>query len=91
MDSTRNGAMKTDNDLFVVRSRMADDQTRAATETLARAASHASNGAAGARIGAGPRVWLGRRLVEAGTALAGTALAGDRPASEPQTTTGQPC
>jgi hypothetical protein len=86
MDSTRRAATKEHNDLFVVRGRMAEDRTRAAEESLARVASHPSDDPGGARVGAGARVWLGRRLV-----AAGTALAGDRPAPEPRTTTGQPC
>lgn len=68
--------MQTDHDLFVVRTRMAADRTRAATESLARAAG-------GNRSGSGARAWLGRHLV-----ATGMALAGERPAPKPTTTTG---
>jgi hypothetical protein len=86
MDSTRRGAIKEHGDLFVVHARMAEDRTRAAQESLARVASDSNGNVGDVRVGAGARVWLGRRLV-----AAGTALAGDRPAPEPRTTTGQPC
>jgi hypothetical protein len=79
MDSTERVALTSNDDLFVVRTQMAADRTRAADETLARVA-------AGPRSGTGARAWLGRRLVGAGLALAG-----DGPAAEPTTTTGQPC
>ena len=79
MGSTRSEAMKIDNDLFVVRARMAADRTRATTEGLARIAG-------GAKTGSNPRAWLGRRLV-----VLGTALSAERPAAEPSTSTGQPC
>jgi hypothetical protein len=86
MDGTKNDGLTTDNDLFVVRSRMADDRTRAAAESLARIAGRAGSddGDHGGILGA--RAWLGRRLV-----AAGTVVAGDRAGPEPNPTTGQPC
>ena len=79
MDSTGRDAMKIDDELFVVRTRMAADRARAGEESLARVAGRA-------RTGAGVRAWLGRRLVSAGMTLAG-----DHAAGESTTTTGQPC
>ena len=79
MDSTGRVAKTDNDDLFVVRTRMADDRTRAANAALARVAAEA-------RTGPGARARLGRRLV-----VAGLALAGDDAAAEPTTTTRQPC
>lgn len=67
MDSTGRAVVRTHEDLFIVRDRMAADRARATAERLARVAG-------ATRRGAGPRVWLGHRLV-----AIGSIVAGDRP------------
>ena len=86
MDGTKNDGLTTDNDLFVVRTRMADDRTRAAAESLARVAGEARGDDGGHGGISGARAWLGRRLV-----AAGTVVAGDGSGPKPNPTTGQPC
>ena len=78
LDSTGRTVVKTHEDLFIVRDRMAADRARAATERLARVA-------ATTRRGSGLRVWLGHRLV-----AVGTFVAGDRPSGHPTVTPGRP-
>ena len=71
--------MQTDEDLFVVRARIAADRTRAAPR--------ASPGRPGGR---GPASARGPGSA-ADSSRAGTVLAGERPGTEPTTTAGRPC
>jgi hypothetical protein len=64
MHHTRND--REHEDLYLVRTRIAEDRTRAQRENLATRAARE-------RRGAGARVWVGRRLVAIGAVLAGDA------------------
>ena len=75
-----------DNDFFVVRHRIAEEQARVHAESLSRIVHNSAGSAVDVGRPGRVRAWLGRRLVGIGTVLAG-----DPPVAEPGSTTGQPC
>ena len=75
-----------DNDFFVVRHRIAEEQARVRAENLSRIVRNSAGSAVDVGQPGRMRAWLGRRLVGIGTVLAG-----DPPVAEPGSTTGQPC
>jgi hypothetical protein len=83
MSRSEEGTVQADNDFFVVRVRLDEEQTRVRAENLARAVGRPAEPAEGSDRQRRARAWLGRRLV-----AVGTALAGDPPVSEPRS--GQP-
>ncbi|MEO8228148.1 MAG: hypothetical protein ABI628_00145 [Chloroflexota bacterium] len=86
MNSAKEGTVHPDNDFFVVRRRLDEERTRVRAENLANALDRPADRAEGSDRPRGARVRLGRRLV-----TVGTVLAGDPAATEPHSTTGQPC
>jgi hypothetical protein len=64
MGDTGRPAVKEQDDLFVIRARIAGDLEQVQTENLARAAR-------AVRRVSGPRAWLGHKMVAVGTILAG--------------------
>ncbi|MGZ8502697.1 MAG: hypothetical protein ACXWW6_07580 [Candidatus Limnocylindrales bacterium] len=85
MDRREEATVHPDNDFFVVRERIAEGHARARAENLTHRVPAADPARGSGRLG-GARAWLGRRLV-----AVGTVVAGDPPATEPRSTTGQPC
>ncbi len=86
MSHAGEATVQSDNDFFVVRQRIAEEQARVRAENLSRVVRNSANPAVDVGRPGRMRAWLGRRLVGIGTVLAG-----DPPVSEPGSTTGQPC
>lgn len=86
MSHAEEATVQPDNDFFVVRHRLAEEQARVRAENLSRIVRNSADPAVDIGRPGGARAWLGRRLVGIGTVLAG-----DPPVAEPGSTTGQPC